>query len=144
MRRAITNYASINTDLATLLLRLIFGGLFIFHGYNKIAAYNEISPMFPDLIHIGSKLSFILVIFAEFFCGILVTIGFLTRFTVIPVFITMVVAFFLAHAKDAFNVKELAFAYMLLSIVIFILGSGKYSLDNLIWKNNPQNSLLNK
>lgn len=132
MKNTILDSRSLNTDFASLLLRLIFGSLFIFHGYNKIEAYNEILPMFPDLIGLGSKLSFILVIFAEFFCGILVTLGFVTRLSVIPIFITMVVAYFLAHAKDAFNVKELALVFMLLSIVIFILGSGKFSLDRLV------------
>jgi putative oxidoreductase len=134
MKIKILDSGSLNNDLAALVLRLILGSLFIYHGYNKISAYNKMAPMFPDLIGIGSELTLILVIFAEFFCGILVTLGFLTRFAVIPIFITMVVAFFIAHAKDVFNAKELALVFMILSIVIFILGSGKYSLDRLILK----------
>ncbi len=125
-----------NTDVAALLLRLAFGGLFTWHGYMKLAAYDQILPIFGDIIGIGSKTSFHLVIFAEFFCGILVTIGFLTRFTVIPIFITMMVAYFIAHADDAFQVKELAFLFLLLSVVVFILGSGKYSLDMLMMRHN--------
>ena len=125
----------LNTDLAIFLFRLIFGGLFIYHGYTKIDAYDQILPMFRDIIGIGSKLSFNLVIFAEFFCGILVTIGLLTRLSVIPIVITMSVAYFVAHAEDSFMVKELAFVFLLLSVVQFILGSGKYSADRLIFKN---------
>jgi putative oxidoreductase len=75
-----------------------------------------------------------LLIFAEFFCGLLVTIGFFTRITVIPIFIAMAVAFFIAHAKDNFRVKELAFLFLLLSIVVFVLGSGRLSIDRLILK----------
>lgn len=134
MKNRLLSYQSLNTDIASLLLRLIFGGLFIYYGYMKLVSFNEILPYFGDIIGIGSKLSFILVIFAEFFCGILVTIGFATRISVIPIFITMVVAFFIAHAKDTFTVKNLAFVFMLLSIVVFILGSGKYSVDRLIFK----------
>ena len=125
----------LSTDLAALLLRLIFGGLFLRYGYMKMASYQEILPMFGDIIGIGSKLSFNLVIFAEFFCGFLVLIGLLTRLSVIPIFITMTVAFFVAHAKDPFDMKSLAFVFLLLSIVIFVLGSGKYSVDNLLFKN---------
>ena len=90
--------------------------------------------MFGDIIGIGSKLSFNLVIFAELICGFLVLIGFMTRIAVIPVFITMIVAYFIAHEKDTFQVKQIAFVYLLLSIVVFILGSGKYSLDKLLSK----------
>jgi putative oxidoreductase len=132
--KLITTY-SLNTDLAALLLRLIFGGLFIYYGWMKIDAYNQILPVFGDIIGIGSKLSFNLVIFAEFFCGIFITIGFVTRLSVIPIFITMIVAFFIAHAKDTFQVKQLAFLYLLLCFVIFILGSGRYSIDRLLFKN---------
>jgi putative oxidoreductase len=134
MKNKILSTWSLNTDVAALLLRLIFGGLFIYHGYDKIDHYHMYLSMSKDIIGIGTKLSFNLVIFAEFFCGFFVAIGFLTRLTVIPIFISMSVAFFVAHAKDAFMVKELAFLFLLLCIPIFILGSGKYSVDTLVFK----------
>ena len=134
MENRILSPRILSADHAALLLRLIFGGLFVYHGYTKLVSFNEYLPMFPDLIGIGSKLSFILVIFAEFFCGILVILGLFTRLAVIPIFITMIVAFFLAHGKDPFDVKELPFLFMLLSIVVFVLGSGKFSIDGLIFK----------
>lgn len=134
MRNPLFRLQPLDTDLAALFLRLIFGGLFIFHGYSKISAYDQILPMFGDIIGIGAKLSFNLVIFAEFFCGILVTIGLLTRLSVIPILITMIVAYFIAHAKDEFVMKQVPFILMLLSLVVFILGSGKYSVDRLLFK----------
>ena len=134
MKNKILNYQSLNTDLATLLLRLIFGCLFVHYGFTKLISYNEILPKFPDLIGIGSKLSFILVIFAELFCGFFVAIGFLTRLTVIPIFITMNVVFFIALANQTFQERTLSFVFLILSIIIFILGSGKFSIDRLILK----------
>ena len=124
----------LHTDLATLLLRLLLGGLFVRYGYMKASAYNEILPLFQDVIGIGSKLSFDLVIFAELVCGFFVLVGLLTRFTVIPIFVTMVVAFFVAHQNDPFEMKAIVFVYLLLTIIIFIMGSGKYSADNLLFK----------
>lgn len=131
---------SLNTDLATLLLRLIFGGMFVYYGYMKAANYEAIAPMFQDIIGIGAKLSFNLVIFAELVCGFLVLIGLLTRFAIIPVFITMIVAYFIAHANDSFDVKAIAFVYMLLCLVIFILGSGKYSADAVLFGKSSDKS----
>jgi putative oxidoreductase len=134
MTNRILSPRSLNTDLAALVLRLVFGGLFIYYGWMKLSNYDQILPMFGDIIGIGSKLSFNLVIFAEFFCGIFITVGFFTRLAVVPIFITMVVAFFIAHAKDTFEVKQLAFVYMLLCPVIFLLGGGRYSLDALMFR----------
>jgi putative oxidoreductase len=134
MRNPFTSTQALSTDMAALLLRLIVGGLFIYHGYGKLMAFGQMYATFPDLIGIGGKLSYILVIFAEFFCGIFVALGFLTRFSIIPIIITMVVAYFIAHKTDAFQVKELAFVFLTLSVVVFILGSGKVSLDKMIFK----------
>ena len=125
---------SLNTDIATLLLRLLFGGLFAYYGYQKLIAYDQILPMFGDIIGIGAKLSFNLVIFAELFCGAFVLLGFFTRLSVIPIFITMIVAYFIAHAKDPFQVKQTAFIFLVLCIPVFILGSGRFSVDRLLFK----------
>lgn len=137
MKSRFLNYKSLNIDIAALLLRLIYGGLFVYHGFTKFITYDQILPMFTDIIGIGAKNSFNLVIFAELICGFLVAIGFLTRLAVIPIFITMIVAYFIAHAAHPFQQKELAFAYLTLSIVVFVLGSGKYSIDKLLTKENP-------
>ncbi|PJZ55555.1 DoxX family protein [Leptospira barantonii] len=134
MKDKILGIHTLSADVASLLLRLIFGGLFIYHGYPKLTNFDQIIPMFPDLIGIGAKTSLMLVVFAEFFCGICVAIGLLTRLTVIPIFITMFVAFFMAHANDAFQVKTLPFVYLLLSVVVFVSGSGKFSIDKYIFK----------
>lgn len=134
MKNKILNYQSLNTDIASLLLRLIFGGLFVYHGYDKIVHYDLYLSMSKDIIGIGTKLSYNLLIFAELFCGFLITIGLLTRIAVLPIMFSMSVAFFIAHAKDSFQVKELACLFLLLSLVIFVLGSGKFSVDKLFTK----------
>jgi putative oxidoreductase len=123
-----------HADLSALLLRLTFGGVFVYYGFMKLSNYESMLGMFGDPIGLGSELSLILVIFAEFFCAIFVVVGLLTRLSVIPIFITMVVAFFIAHAKDPFHVKSLAFVFLCLSVVIFIQGSGRYSVDALFVK----------
>lgn len=123
-----------NADLAILLLRLVFGGMFVTFGYMKIESYDAILPMFEGYLGMSPKLSFQMVIFAEFFCAILVVLGLFTRLAVIPIFITMVVAFFVAHANDPFAMSNSSFSYMLFSIVVFVAGSGRYSVDALLFK----------
>lgn len=125
---------SLDTDLASLILRLVFGGMFIYHGWPKLTGYSQMVEMFGNPIGIGNELSVILVIFSEFFCGLFILLGFLTRLSVIPVFITMLVAFFVAHGNDEFTVKMLPFVYLFLCVVVFILGSGKYSADAVLFK----------
>ena len=124
----------LSADLAALLLRLIIGGMFTYHGYLKIENYNTYMPMMQDIIGIGSKLSYNLVILAEFGCGLLVTLGFLTRLTILPILVSMIIAYFIAHKNDAFMMKMLPFVYMWLCLPVFVLGSGRWSVDRLLFK----------
>jgi putative oxidoreductase len=124
----------LNTDLGALFLRLLLGGLFTWHGYTAIMHYDEYLAMSKSTIGLGAKLEFDLVVFSYLICGILLVLGFLTRLSVIPIFIAMGVAYFVAHKNDAFQMKQLPFVLWLLCIAVFIFGSGRYSLDALFQK----------
>ena len=50
----------------------------------------------------------------------------------IPMIFTMGVAFFVIHGNDPFSLKELAFVYLVIFILMYIAGPGKFSLDRLI------------
>lgn len=120
---------------AMLLLRLVAGLSMAFgHGLGKLQNYSTAADSFPDPFGAGSQLSLMLAIGAEFFCGILVAIGLATRFTAIPLIITMATAFFVIHGGDAFGDKEMSLLYMAMFSVIAIIGPGKYSIDNFIKK----------
>ncbi len=134
--KRLTSTTPMDTDFAILVLRIIFGGMFIFHGWPKLANFSDMVTMFNDPVGIGNEASVALVVFAEVFCGLFILLGFLTRFSVIPVFITMLVAYFVAHKADPFTNKMLPFVYLFLCVVIFILGSGRYSLDAVIFNRN--------
>jgi putative oxidoreductase len=119
------------------LLRLILGGLFAWHGYSALQHYDEYLAMSKSHIGLGVKLEFDLVVFSYLICGILLVLGFLTRLSVIPIFIAMSVAYFIAHKSDAFQMKQLPFVLWGLCIVVFIFGSGRFSLDALVQKKRP-------
>lgn len=120
-----------------LALRILFGVLLMSHGVQKWANFNAMSDSFPDPLGIGSQLSLILAIFGEMVCSIAFIFGFLYRLVMIPMIFTMCMAFFVIHGNDPFTVKELAFIYLIVFILLYITGPGKFSLDYFIAKGLP-------
>ncbi len=126
-----------NTDLATLLLRLTFGiSMLAFHGYGKLMRWDEISLKFAEPFGIPAYWSAGLTIFAEFFCSILIVFGLFTRFATIPVIICMAVAAFKIHYGDPWEDKEGSLGYMMAFVAVFLVGSGKYSIDYFLFNKN--------
>lgn len=120
------------TSLLLLVVRIIFGVLLMNHGIQKWSNFQELSAVFPDPLGLGSPISLGLAIFGELVCSMAFIIGFLYRLAMIPMIFTMIVAFFIVHANDAFAVKELAFIYLIVFIVMYIAGPGKFSIDHII------------
>jgi len=117
-----------------LAFRITVAILIMAHGWQKIQNYSYLSGVFPDPIGLGSQISLLLALSAEFAGGLFVAAGLLTRLSLIPLTFTMIIAFFVTHAADTFQVKELAFVYLIIFIVLFLFGPGKYSVDNLLFK----------
>lgn len=117
-------------DFAMLIVRVGVAAFMLTHGYpklSKLLSGGEIQ--FADPFGAGATLSLVLVVFAEFFCSILVGIGFATRLAVIPLMLTMSTAAFVAHSADPFARKELALLYLLIYFFLLVTGSGKFSID---------------
>lgn len=114
-----------------LALRLLFGVLFLTHGYAKLSNFETLSTVFHDPFGIGSELSLVLVILAEFFCSIGFIFGFLFRLALLPMIFTMLVAFFYAHGGSVTE-GELSLIYLGIFLLTFFFGAGSYSVDNLI------------
>jgi putative oxidoreductase len=77
---------------------------------------------FMNFFGIGVKTSLILAVLAEVLCSLFVLMGLFTRFTVIPLIITMLVAVFIVHGNDAFAKQEMALLYLFHYILIFVAG----------------------
>ncbi len=120
------------TSAILLIVRLIFGILLMSHGIQKWSHFNEMAAMFPDPLGVGSSLSLILAIFGELVCSMAFIVGFLYRLAMIPMIFTMLMAFFVIHANDPFSVKELAFIYLVVFVLMYIAGPGKISIDHWI------------
>lgn len=123
------------TDIAILLLRLGVGGLMLTHGVPKLIMLFGSDPIqFGNPLGIGVEASLALAVFAEVICSVLILIGLGTRLASIPLLITMFVAFFIVHGADPLQQKELALIYLIIYLVLFLTGSGKYSLDHFLLK----------
>ena len=117
------------SSLLLLVARIVFGLLLMSHGIQKWSNFGQLSEVFPDPIGLGSHVSLILAIFAELFCSVAFIFGFLYRLAMIPMLFTMCVAFFVVHANDPFGVKELAFVYLAVFVIMDIAGPGKFAID---------------
>jgi len=116
-------------DLGLLFLRVSSAVLIITHGFPKLLKLIGGNLEFGDPIGLGSTPSLFLAVIGEFVCPILVIVGFKTRWATVPTIITMLVATFIVHAADPFNVKEKAILFLITFTTILLLGPGKYGLD---------------
>lgn len=129
------NSDEVSFDFGALILRASAGGtLFLQHGWPKLLSFSERAESFYDPIGLGHTFSLILILVAEVLCSAMVVLGLWTRLTTIPIIIGMAVAAFMANGDAPFAKQELAFLYMMAFIAIFLMGSGRYSLDRLSFR----------
>jgi putative oxidoreductase len=120
-------------DLGLLVLRFWLGGtLLIVHGLDKLHKFSHLAAKFPDPLHIGSKYSLMLAIFAEAICSVFLIIGLFTRFAALCCIILLAVAFFMVHHAALGTTTgsgELAFIYLAGYVALFLAGGGRFSVD---------------
>lgn len=119
-------------DLGLLFLRVTTGLMMASHGYGKAMDFLAGRTGFPDPLGIGSTLSLGLAAGAELVCALLVVLGVKTRFTAIPVVITMLVAAFVHHANDPWGQKEHALLFAVVFLTLVFTGAGRFSVDGLL------------
>ena len=113
------------------LLRIVTGLLFLHHGSQKLFGFpiaaSQAIPAF-SLPWIGGVL--------EFFGGILIAVGLLTRPVAFILSGEMAVAYFMAHAPSSFfpivNHGELAVQYCFLYLYFAVVGGGPWSVDHVL------------
>lgn len=129
-----TSYTTGAFNLATLLMRIGFGGLMMNHGYQKLVNFAAIKPKFMNFLGMGQGMSLGLVVFAEFFCALLIIIGLFSRLAAIPIVIVLSVALFKAHKGLVFGEGEMAALFLTGFICLLITGPGKISVDGMSGK----------
>lgn len=137
---------------ATLILRLVLGVVFFAHGAQKLLGwfggpgFSGTMGMFTGYLHIPAPLAF-LAIAAEFFGGLGLILGFLTRIAAFGIAVNMLVAIATVHHSYGFfmnwngSQKGEGFEYHLLVLAItaylMIRGAGAFSVDRAIAAESP-------
>jgi putative oxidoreductase len=138
---------STEDDAATSLLRLVLGIVFFAHGAQKMLGwfggpgFSGTMGMFTGYLHIPASLAF-LAIAAEFFGGLGLILGLLTRIAAFGIAVNMAVAVVMVHSSNGFFMnwsgtqKGEGFEYHLLALAVtaflMIRGAGTFSLDRVI------------
>jgi putative oxidoreductase len=133
--------------IASLLLRVILGVIFFAHGAQKVTGWfggmglHGTVGAFKNYMHIPAPLAYA-ASFTEFFGGIFIITGFLTRLTALGLFVNMIVAIYKVHWKSGFflssgepnkgNGFEYNLSLAVISLVLILIGAGPYSFDALL------------
>jgi putative oxidoreductase len=120
-------------DLAILFTRITAAALMLSHGLPKLGMlFSGNAGHFPAVLGMSPELSLSLTVFAEVICSVFILFGLGTRLAVVPLIITMLVAVLYIHSADPFAKQEPGIQYLILYVILFITGSGKYSIDYLL------------
>ena len=122
---------STKTSLLLLASRLVFGLTFASHGLDKLQHFTETAAHFPAPFGMSGEVAVSLSIFGELICGLAFTFGFLTRLALLPMIFTMIVAFTTVHGGSVSG-GELAFLYLVIFVLSWFAGTGKFSVDGFI------------
>lgn len=136
MKKRLTKEWSYGKDMAALIIRIVIGlSLFYGHGLGKWhVALGGDEIQFMDPIGLGVQASFFLVLFAEGICTLLVVVGLITRWALLPIIINMAAIVFIIHLSDGFGKIELPLIYLAGFSALLYIGPGRISLDHLFFK----------
>jgi putative oxidoreductase len=127
-------------DWALLIARLIVGGVFIAHGSQKLfGAFG--GPGLSGVVQMMGPLGYLVTI-GEFFGGLGLVFGFMSRFSAAAIILIMLGAIAMVHGKVGFFMNWMGqqagegFEYHLLAIAalstILIAGPGRFALGHFL------------
>ena len=144
IKSIINHITKTEESLSALPLRVITGIIFAAHGAQKLFAWfggYGLDGTGQWMESIGLAPGYLMALMAgsaEFFGGLLLIAGFLTRPTSFILAITMVVAILTVHIDNGLfmsnNGYEFGLSLITITIALFILGGGKYSIDGAVYR----------
>lgn len=127
-------------DIAPLILRVVLGIIFAWHGYDKVFVKGmpAIGGFLGSLgIPLPELMAYILA-YGELLGGIMLILGLLTHWVAKFDIIVALVAFVTVHMSKGFAVGGGGYEFIILigaaAVSLMITGAGKYSLDAMWFK----------
>lgn len=122
------------TDFSLLSVRVGLGVVFIFHGGQKLFGLFGGSGMAKLVENFGPVLGYLIAI-GEFFGGLGLLVGLLTRFSAASIVVIMAGAIALVHGKNGFSLMnqgyEYNFALITMALAILFGGPGRMAFVQL-------------
>jgi putative oxidoreductase len=121
-------------DWALLVIRIIVGVIFIAHGAQKLfGAFG--GPGLAGVVKMMGTVGYLVAI-GEFFGGLGLVFGFLSRFSAAAITVIMIGAIVMVHGKNGFFLQQSGFEYNLaligLLLPILIAGPGRFTVARLL------------
>lgn len=131
-------------DWSLALVRVYLGIMFALHGYQKLFVTGGLpgTAMFFSQVGIPyANIAAVVVAFVEFFGGLFLMAGLLTRLAALILVIEMLVAFLKVHLKMGFFISPMVYGYEFILLIMAALlllvlsGPGTLSLGRKLFKN---------
>jgi putative oxidoreductase len=122
------------------IVRIVVGVMLVVHGWQVFQQHEmqdfgdlllRMSMPFPEAMPYAGKL-------IEIGCGLLLILGLLTRLATALLFITFIFITFIMGEGRIFSDNELPFLFALVSLLFFFTGSGRLSIDFVLFANRKE------
>ena len=125
----------LSVDVSLLLVRVIVGVIFAAHGAQKLFGAFGGAGLAETVKTMGSPLGYLVTI-GEFFGGLGLVVGFLTRFSAASLIVIMIGAIVTVHGQNGFFQKNNGFEYNLaligLLLPTLLCGPGRFSIGRFL------------
>ena len=123
------------------IVRIFLGAFMIYHGWEVFdqGKMNEYTKWMVDMKLFAPSFMAYLGKTIELIAGIFLILGLLTRIVVIPLAFTMIFICFVLGKGRIFMEDQYPFLFILLCLLFFFTGSGKWSLDKILFSKLTEN-----
>lgn len=145
MKELISKLLTTNAGWGITLIRVLTGIVFMMHGSQKLfGAFGGggIDGTAGYMASLGLEPAILMAFLAgagEFFGGLFLVLGLLTRFAAVATAMVALVALLTVHINNGFFMSDNGFEFILVllvnSLALIVAGSGKFGLDKEIYNN---------
>lgn len=122
-------------DIGLGIVRIFTGVFMVYHGWEVFdeEKMKEYAKWMGDIKLIAPSFMGYLGKSIELISGILIALGLFTRIAIIPLAITMLFICFVIGKGRIFMEEQYPFLFVLLSVLFFFTGPGKWSMDKIFF-----------